>query len=399
LRILFVHNKYLQSAGGEDTTVEAEVRLLTEKGHAVDVLYFNNAGFGGSLLSKIKAGLKTVYNPDSKKQLTTVIRSFKPDIVHVHNFYFQASPAIFDAAAVCKVPIVFTVHNFRLICVNALLLRNNQVCEACVHSFFAWKGVVHKCYHHSAVDSAMVALISASHKLKNTWTKKVDRYITPSAFLRNKLLDSSLKLTDPNKIAVKRNFLPDPGVGPFSEREGYYLFVGRLSEEKGVDFLLRSFASLPGERILVVGDGPQRESLEKSYGIYANISFLGKKERPEVLRLMKSCRALLFPSIWYEGLPVTIIEAFATGTPVIASRLGAMEEMIIHGNNGLLFEKESAEAITDAIHKMNELIVIKDDSLYRNARSVFMSTYSPEVCYDEVMKIYTAEIENKQKLS
>jgi glycosyltransferase involved in cell wall biosynthesis len=390
----------LQSAGGEDTTVEAEIRLLTEKGHTIEALYFNNESFGGSLLSKIKAGIRTIYNVQSKKQLTEVIIAFRPDIVHVHNFYFQASPAIFDAAAECKVPIVFTVHNFRLICVNALLLRNNQVCEACVHSFFAWKGVVHKCYHNSTVDSAMVALISASHKLKQTWTKKVNRYITPSSFLRKRLLDSSLNLEDAEKISVKRNFLPDPGIGAFTARDRYYLFVGRLSEEKGVDFLLRTMSTLAGEKLLVVGDGPEKENLVSTYGQFPNIRFLGKKDRSEVLHLLQHCRALLFPSIWYEGLPVTIIEAFATGTPVLASRLGAMEEMILPDNNGMLFEKEDAQALINAIQNLNKQVEVNDDSLYRGARTTYLNDYSPEVCYEEVMKIYHSEIEkNRSRLN
>jgi glycosyltransferase involved in cell wall biosynthesis len=399
VRVLFVHNRYLQNAGGEDTTVEAEIRLLSDKGHTVEAVYFNNDSFGGSLLSKVKAGLRTIYNSDSKQLLKEVIGTFEPDIIHVHNFYFQASPAVFDAASECKVPIVLTVHNFRLVCVNALLLRNNRVCEDCIHSFLAWKGILHKCYHNSTVDSTMVALISASHKVKQTWTKKINRYITPSAFMRNKLLHSSLQLKEEGKIAVKRNFINDPGTGDISERGDYYLFVGRLSEEKGADFLLRSFSALKNEKLLVVGDGPQKEALINTYGQQPNITFLGKKDRSEVLRLLKHCRALLFPSIWYEGLPVTIIEAFATGTPVIASKLGAMEEMIVAGNNGLFFEKENAAELAAAITTMNQLISERNDSLYKGARQTYINYYNPDVCYEEVIKIYTSAIEeNRNRL-
>lgn len=172
MKVLFVHNRYLQSAGGEDAAVEAEMRLLSSRGHQVEAVYFNNDNFGESLFSKIKAGIRTIYNTHSKQQLKEAIQSFEPDIIHVHNFYFQASPAVFDAAYECGIPVVLTVHNFRLICVNALLLRNNKVCEACVHSFLAWKGIMHKCYHHSVKDSAMVALISASHKIKQPGKKR-----------------------------------------------------------------------------------------------------------------------------------------------------------------------------------------------------------------------------------
>lgn len=392
VRILFVHNRYLQSAGGEDATVEAEIRLLTDNGHTVEALFFNNDSFGGSMITKMKAGLRTIYNSDSKTKLKELIAQFRPDIIHVHNFYFQASPAVFDAAWESKVPVVLTVHNYRLICVNALLLRNDAVCEACVHSFLAWKGVIHKCYHDSIVDSAMVALIATSHKLKHTWTSKINRFITPSAFLRTRLLDSSLQIKDENKIVVKRNFINDPGIGEVGERNDYYLFIGRLSTEKGIKFLLEAFSKLPHEKLLVAGDGPLKAELINAYSHYTNITFLGKQDKKEILRLLKHCRALVFPSIWYEGLPVTIIEAFATGTPVIASQLGAMEEMVKPGENGLLFEKENMEALVKSITMMNSLAAEKNNSMHKKARQLYLEYYSPEACYAEVLKIYTSVI-------
>ncbi len=392
MRILFIHTRYKQSAGGEDTTVDAESKLLTEKGHEVRVVVFDNGEMGKGILGKVEAGVNAIYNRESARQIRTEIGGFKPDIVHVHNFFFTASPSVLIATHSLGIPLVVTIQNFRLICANCLLLRENKVCELCVTHRFPWFGVWYKCYHNSAVQSAVVGATAAIHKLLNTWTKKVDQYITPANFIRTRLIDSSLKLPE-GMISVKRNFINDPGHTDEQSRESYYLFIGRLSVEKGVDLLLKTWSSGIREKLFIAGSGPEEIRLKNTYGHLSNVEFLGHRNREEILSLLKNCRALVFPSIWYEGLPLTIVEAMATATPVIASALGAMKEMIKDGYNGLLFEPGNLAELSAAVERMNTFTAEGNQSMYHNARREYVENYHPEKCYLDVMDIYMKAIQ------
>ena len=397
MRILFIHTRYLQSYGGEDTTVEAETNLLRSRGHEVYVELFDNTDMGKGIKGKINAGIQSVYNLSSAKRIERRIRDIRPDIVHVHNFFFMASPSVLYAASRMGVPVVATIQNFRLVCANALLLRNNKVCELCLPHDFPWHGVKYKCYHNSAVQSTMVGAMGAIHKWTGGWRKKVDLYITPAAFIRSKLLDSSLK-PDPGKIKVKRNFIDDPGYGDPAARQSFYLFIGRLSPEKGVSTLLDAWRQMPGEQIRIVGDGPEKQKLVGQYGHLPNVDFVGKKPREEVLALMKTCKALIFPSVWYEGLPLTIIEAFATGTPVIGSALGAMQEMIGDAFNGLLFEPGDSNGLNEKVNQLNQYISAKDFTLHENARKSYLERYHPDQCYQDILGIYAELIKTKSSV-
>jgi glycosyltransferase involved in cell wall biosynthesis len=389
LKILFIHTKYLHSAGGEDTTVQAESDLMRSKGHEVRVHFFDNANIGEGAAGKINAGISAIYNRSAAAVIRKVLAEFGPDVVHVHNFFFAASPSVLREVHKLRIPLVVTIQNYRLICANALLLRNNRVCELCISHDFPWYGVKYKCYHESAVQSAAIGAMAAVHKWLGTWKKVVSMYITPSAFARNKLIHSSFNVDD-NKITVKPNFIDDPGTADNGSRRNHFLFVGRLAVEKGVDTLLDAWSGLPAHQLVLAGDGPEGDKLKSKYGHLTNIQFVGHKSKDEVTRLMKECRALVFPSIWYEGLPLTIIEAFATGTPVIGSNLGAMSEMISDGYNGLLFEAANASALRESIERFNKLVSQNNQSLYTNARNVYLEKYHPEKCYAEVMNIYNA---------
>jgi glycosyltransferase involved in cell wall biosynthesis len=381
----------LQSAGGEDTTVQAESELMRMKGHDVFVYFFDNASFGDGIGGKLNAGFSAIYNRSSAAKIRKVLVDFKPDIVHVHNFFFAASPSVLMEVHKLRVPLAVTIQNYRLICANAFLLRNNKVCDLCVSHDFPWYGVKYKCYHGSAVQSAAVGAMAAIHKWLGTWKKVVDLYIMPSAFARNKLMHSSFNV-DEQKTAVKPNFIQDPGVADNSSRQDNYLFIGRLSMEKGVDVLLKAFTQLPDQRLVVAGDGPERENLMRTYGHLKNVEFVGHKNKEEVLALMRTCRALIFPSIWYEGLPLTIIESFATGTPVIGSNLGAMSEMIRNNENGMLFETGVVDQLKESVLRMNSMITDGDYSLHSGAREAYLEKYHPEKSYEAIMKLYNSII-------
>jgi glycosyltransferase involved in cell wall biosynthesis len=394
LRILFIHNKYLKSSGGEDTTVESEMNLLSEYGHDVELLLFDNARELHSSVAKLKAGIEAIYSRDAAKRLDARLQTFRPDLVHVHNFFFTASPSVILQASRRGIPVVLTIQNFRLICANALLLRNNEVCELCVNHMFPWFGVKYRCYHNSMIESAMVGTMAAVHKLISTWKKKVDFYITPAEFIRAKLINSSLRLSE-QKIGVKRNFIKDPGAAAADQRGNDFLFVGRLSVEKGVRLLLQTFAELPSAGLVIVGDGPEREDLTREFGHLTNVKFAGLKKKDEVLAMLKKSKALIFPSIWYEGLPLTIIEAFATGTPVIASNLGAMGEMIEDKKNGFLFPKGDKLALKIVLEAFDGKVAAENYRIYSDARKTYENHFHPDKSYHDVMAIYQQVVKSK----
>jgi glycosyltransferase involved in cell wall biosynthesis len=392
MKILLVHNKYKQR-GGEDVAVELESSLLLSKGHSVEVLYFDNAEISSGNNGFMSAA-RAIYNSDSANLLSKRIEEFQPDILHIHNLFFIASPSILYAAWKKKIPVVQTLHNYRLICANSLLLRDNRPCELCRHQTFPMSGIIYKCYRGSSGASALVTTITSWHKVIGTWQKKIDKFIALTNFARNKLEDSSLKPL-PNQIVVKPNFIPDPGTN-HSEREDFFLFVGRLSAEKGAKFLCEAFSQLQSN-LIIAGDGPEKVELEKQYADCSNISFTGLLERNAVLDLMKKCKALIIPSIWYEGLPFTMLEAFSMGTPVLASRLGGMEESIEPGKNGFLFNPNDAPDITRCI--MHFLGTIKSDpGIYHTTREIYLARYHPESNYNAIMNIYEEVIRKKKNL-
>lgn len=391
MKILFIHNKY-QFKGGEDTTLEMEASLLRSKDHTVQILEFNNDQLG-SLSSKITSGIRAFYNLQSAKQLKQVIAEFAPDVIHIHNLFFRASPSILYAAKKMRIPVVMTVQNYRFLCANALLLREQKVCELCVHKTFPLDGIRHKCYRSSYLESALVTSITGIHKLLHTWHQKVDLYISPSSFLKSKLQHSSARFPD-EKVVVKPNFIHDLQMDETS-REDYFLFVGRTSEEKGIQTLLSAFAANPHLKLVIAGDGPLKNNVIAQAAQSPNIKYLGLQTKEQVLSLMRKCKALLFTSIWYEGLPLTIIEAFSVGTPIIASKLGAMTEMIEDGHNGYHFEAGDANDLVQKIQKLlNDEVPYHEFSA--NARNSYLKKYHPEVHYASIIRIYQNAITNSR---
>ncbi|HET6254268.1 MAG TPA: glycosyltransferase [Puia sp.] len=392
MRILFIHNRY-QHEGGEDVALDLEVRLLQLKGHVVDTLLFDNEGMDG-WMKKIERGLQALYNRRSARIVERAIRDFRPDLIHVHNIFFTASPSVIRVAAKHNVPVVVTLHNYRLICANALLLRDNQVCSLCVRKVFPLAGIRYKCYRGSAAETGLVTAVTGLHKVLRTWQKKVDAYITLTDFARSRFRASSMAGIQ-DRLRLLPNFIFDPGMGnPAGERKDFFLFVGRLSREKGAHILVEAFAGLPQSKLVIIGDGPERERLQAACGSSGNIIFAGKKTRAEVLQYMKECKALLFPSIWYEGLPFTIIEAFAVGAPVFASAIGAMQELIRDGYNGFHFPAGDAEALRKKIAAF-EAQPEANGLLYENARETWLNNFDPESHYTGLMAIYESVLIHK----
>jgi glycosyltransferase involved in cell wall biosynthesis len=274
-----------------------ERALLSAKGHQTNLLEFDNDDING-LYSKITAGLAAIYNRRSARMLEQKIKTFKPDVIHVHNLFFTASPSILYKAKAMCVPVVMTIHNYRLVCANALLLRDNHPCELCVNKTFPTDGIRYRCYRSSAVESALVTSITSIHKMLSTWKNKIDQFLVVSAFMKQKLQHSSLQLPE-DRVSVLPNLSEDLQAN-LGSRLNYFLFAGRLAAEKGIDILLDGFANLPDIKLVIAGDGPLKEMVLQRINTMPNVNYIGLQTKAQITSLMKECKALVFPSRWYE---------------------------------------------------------------------------------------------------
>lgn len=377
-RLLIVHNAY-QLRGGEDAVVESEVGLLRAKGHAVEIYARSNDDV--TAMPKLALARDTLWSPRTTQELRQRLAEFRPDLIHAHNTFPLVSPSLYWAAARAGVPVVQTLHNFRLMCLNGLFLRDGKVCEDCLGRL-PWRGVVHGCYRGSRAASAVVAGMLTLHRGLGTWRHKVARYIALNEFCRGKFIEGGLPA---DRIMVKPNFvdLPPPGA---RQRAGL-LFVGRLSAEKGVATLAAAVGKLGGASLRVAGDGPQAALLQGLPGV----ACLGSVPPAAVREEMERAAALVLPSIWYENFPRTIVEAFASGLPVIASRIGALAEIVSDGETGLLFEPgnagDLAQKLQWALAHPHELA-----RMGSNARRRYEQAFTPEANYQRLMQIYDAAL-------
>ncbi len=391
MRILIIHNKY-QQKGGEDAVFEAEYNLLNKSGHQVESLLFNNNNIK-SIGEKLSLGIKSIYNRQSKFQLKKAILKFKPEVIHIHNLFYIASPSMLYEAQQHNIPVVMTLHNYRLICSGALLFRNNQPCKACVNSDFPVKGLIHKCYNNSLVQSAQVTLTTGIHKKLGTWKNCIDKFITLTEFSKSIFQNSSLNVKA-NQLAVKPNFVEDFGIGNFDNRKDHFLFIGRLTMEKGVNVLLKAFSNTKN-KLEIIGDGPLKRMVEEHCQDNKNIIYHGLQEKAFIFNALKSCKALIFPSIWYEGLPITILEAFSTGTPIVASDIDNINTIVTDGFNGIHFKTSNHEDLEIKVSTFG-----KSDGhrqLYTNARKTYEKYYHPDANYTRLMQIYNDAINAKKK--
>ena len=378
-RVLLLHNRY-QHRGGEDSVVDSEVELLRERGHDVELITWDNEEI--KALSQAQAAVRTLWSGDSTRRVSDAIERLRPDVVHVHNSFPLASPSVYWAADRAGLPVVKTLHNFRLMCPQAMLLRDGRVCEDCLGRV-PWRAVRHRCYRDSAAASAACASMLVTHRLLGTWQHRITRYIALNRFCRDKFIEGGLPA---ERIVIKPNFVASEPPRPDTGRDGL-LFVGRISPEKGIDTIARAARLMPEATIRVIGSGPAEDRLR---GI-PNVELLGPKSGAEVMAWMARSVALLLPSVWYENFPRTLVESFAQGLPVIASRIGALGELIDHGRTGLLFEvgnpedlaARSQQALADpaAMRRMGEA-----------ARRTYEEHYTPEVNYGILTGIYDEAI-------
>jgi glycosyltransferase involved in cell wall biosynthesis len=328
MKVLVVHNAY-QIRGGEDSVVESEVTLLRSAGHEVHTYTRHNDEI--KLMSRPRAGLESVWSHQSSREVDDLLCKFRPDVMHVHNTLPLISPSVFWAARRAGVPCVMTLHNFRLLCPQAMFLRDGRVCEDCLGRL-PWRSVTHRCYRQSALQSAVLSVGVAFHRAIDTYSQ-VDRFIALSQFARLKFIEGGVPS---ERIVVKPNFVEDYAVSQKTQSKNRRggLFVGRLSAEKGVSVLISAANSWPQGTVQVIGHGPLEEDVRAS----GQLTYQGSMPLHDVMQKMADAAFLIVPSICYENFPRTIAEAFCMGLPVIASRLGGMAEIIEDGVTGLLFE-------------------------------------------------------------
>jgi glycosyltransferase involved in cell wall biosynthesis len=379
LRILQVHTHYRQP-GGEDAVVATEARLLRASGHDVLTWQESNPQGTGAAVSLAAAA----WNPAAARRLRRTAERFRPDVAHVHNTWFAMSPAAITTLHELAIPVVMTLHNYRLICAAATLYRDGAPCRDCVGTH-PWHAVAHRCYRDSTIQSAVAAATTAVHARRGTWHAEVDRFLALSRFGRDQFVAGGLPA---HKIIVKPNSVGDPGVRaqpPSSSRT--VLFVGRLSEEKGVDDLLRAWSHLSSDlELVIVGTGPLEAKLRR--GAPPGVTFTGRQQPEAVAALMLSARALVFPSTWYEGQPLTILEAAAAGLPVVLSDLGAMSEVFAPDAQQLLFRAG------DQTHLLERLGQLRDDEFVDShgnlTREHFERRYTHELALRHLETVYGA---------
>jgi glycosyltransferase involved in cell wall biosynthesis len=381
MKILACHN-YYQQPGGEDLSFEAEVGLLESRGH--EVVRFIRDNDDIKWTNGWKAAAATLWNRQTYRDVRELIRREHPDVMHCTNIFPLISPAAYASAQAEGVPVVQTLGNYRMFCSNALLMRDNRICEDCLGKRLAWPAVVHACYRESRVASTVVVAMQAFHRARQTWDRDVDCYVALTEFSRRKYADNGLPAT---KIAVKPNFVfPDPGPG--EGRGSYAIFVGRLSPEKGIDTLLSAWQLLKRPVPLkIVGDGPLADRVRAAAQQNPSIEWLGHCPVEQLLSLVGDATCLVMPSICYEGFPRTIAEAYSRGTPVIASRLGAMAEIIRDGRTGRLFtagDPRQLAELLDALFSDSHALI----GMRHPARSEYEDHYTADANYKMLIGIY-----------
>ena len=385
MRVLIVHNRY-QLAGGEDTVVASELALLQQNGCHARLWSVSNDEIDGTW-SKIKAAVESSYSRPARNQLARIISEFAPTVVHVHNFFPLLSPSVYDACRAAGVAVVQTLHNYRTICPGAQLVRDGHPCEDCIDGS-PYQAALHGCYRGSRVGSLAVASMVDIHRRRGTWSRKVDRFIALTAFAKSKFVAGGFPA---DRIIVKPNFAEDRPVNGSAARTGG-LFVGRLSPEKGIETMLRAWGGVDVP-LRVVGDGPLRRKVD--HAARPGLVPLGWRSAAEVADEMARSSFLLLPSVWPENFPMVIAEAFCQGLPVIASRIGALAEILEEGTTGLLFSPGDpvdlaakvrwASGHPEAMRAMGT-----------NARKTYEKEYSPAASFRQLTTIYEAAIEQSR---
>lgn len=381
MNVLIIHNRY-REAGGEDRVVVLEAALLARHGHTVVEYIDDNSRIDE--MHRAALALNCVWSRRAYRQVRRVIAQQRIDLVHVHNTLPLVSPSVYYAAHAEGVPVVQTLHNYRLFCANGRCFRQGRACTECLGGLGPWPAVRHACYRNSRAATATVAAMVLAHDAAGTWQAEVDAYIAPTEFARRLFVSSGLPQ---ERVIVKPHFIdPDPGTG--SGRGGYALYVGRLSADKGVPALLNAWSRLHARVPLVIaGDGPLAPQVSEAAARMPGIRWVGQQQRAELQRLMGDAAFLIFPSPAYETFGQVIAEAYAAGTPVVAVDRSVTGELIEHEQTGLLARPDDLD---DLIAQVESLLdrPARLAAMRVKARAAYESTFTADTNYPQLMNIY-----------
>ena len=390
-RVVQVHTRYRQ-VGGEDQVVEAERRLLEEAGIEVQQVLFDNADLqeSRSLASDLRLATSAIWSRSAERRVRAVLAVCRPQVMHVHNTFAAASPSVYAAASADGVPVVQSLHNYRLVCPAATAFRDGHTCTDCVGRSVPWPAVIHSCIRASRAQSLVAATTLGAHRALGTFRRGIETYIVGTSFQQQLMVDGGLPAA---RIQVLPNFLePDPGQGQ-GPRTGV-LYVGRLAEEKGIATLLRAAEFTPGS-VTVVGDGPLAPLVQEAAAA-GRVRYLGPLWSDEMRHELRGAAALAVPSIWFEGFPMVILEAFAAGTPVIASRIGSLPDIVEDGVVGLLAEPGDADQLGErfawAINRPAEVAEVG-----ARARERYVSRYRGATHLAALLDIYQASTRQNRR--
>lgn len=380
MRVLAVHNSY-QQRGGEDESFEAEVTLLESQGVEVRRYCRHNDEIGHR--AGARTAIETIWSERSYREVLSILREFRPHVMHCYNIFPLISPSVYYAARGQGVAVVQRLSNYRHFCLDSGLLYQAQPCRLCQKKTIAWPGVLRRCYRNSRSASTVVATSFALHRLLRTWSTKVDQYIALSESTRREYQAAGYSA---EQISVVANFVaPDPGVGP--GRGGYAIFVGRLTESKGIGTLLEAWRELPLD-LKVVGQGPLLKDVQKASEQNPRIQVLGFVPRAETTTLMKEALCVVVPSLAAETFGRVVAEGFSVGTPAICSRVGALQELVKHGRTGLLFEPGDSLGLRRLVTDMRQLDELEKSQMRSSARAEFENHYTAESTLKSLMTVY-----------
>jgi glycosyltransferase involved in cell wall biosynthesis len=383
MRVLLVHNRY-QQAGGEDTVFSQEVDLLRDHGH--DVLEYVEDNRRIDEIGLSAAAVRSVWSSGTRLRLRELIRKERPELAHFHNIFPLVSPSAYWACREGGIPVVQTLHNYRLLCAAALFFRAGRPCEDCLGKRLLWPGVFHGCYRGSRLETAGVTMMLETHRLLGTWRNKVDLFVALSEFSRRKFIEGGLSET---QIAVKPNFVhPDPGTG--RAKGEFALFMGRLSAEKGIGVLLKAWRGLPGIPLAICGEGPMQDHVREFVEARPEwqIQVYGALARRDVFEMMKRARFLVFPSTYYESFPMVIAEALACGLPAICTDIGAAPDIVESGRTGLHFRSGDPHSLADAVSRLWDQ-PSQARAMGVEARAEYLKKYTAEANYTRLMDLYS----------
>lgn len=391
MRILIVHN-YYKIPGGEDTVVANEKKLLEANGHEVFLYQRNNHEMDSyGAFQKLLLPVNTVFSYRSYKDVMKLLVEKKIDIMHVHNTVCVISPSVYYAARKRKIPVVQTIHNFRLLCPAATFLRAGKICEECVQ-----KGLFHackySCYRGSKLQTFALAFTEALHKAIGTY-KRIN-YICLTEFNKKQLLRINTKRTyiNPDKVFVKPNFAMNSRENvPYSERKNQIIYLGRIDETKGIKVLFEAWKNISQYELVVCGTGPLDDwcrSFIEENGI-KNIRMLGFVPNEKAIDMIAVSKATILPTQWYEGFPMVLVESFGCGTPVIGSEIGNVGSIIQEGINGFRMDPTDPQSIIDRVNGLQDLCT----STYETGNKL----YSPETNYEKLIMIYEEALKGDSK--